>query len=108
MTILEALQSLNQYPISDNIVEKIGVERSLTTSLEYTATIFASSAFQLASADIYLYLAIAPNIVEQEVGITQAPTVRTQFRAMANAIYLEYSDDKYSGLSYGFKGENYG
>lgn len=107
MTTKEALLSLNAFPIPDNTILKIGVDRVLDTSIEYTLVISISEAYELASADLYMYLYGQPSIVEQEVGINQAISIKKGFFNMANAIYLKYDDLKYTGNSYGFVGENY-
>ncbi len=76
MTISEALVSLNSYPIPTNSIDKILIDRELIGDDDYTAVISISEAFQLASADTFLWLHDSPNIVEQEVGINSAIEIK--------------------------------
>lgn len=107
MTILEALTSLNSFPIPINAMEKACVDRGLTSSEDYTALIGISEAYELATADIYMWLYGQPSLVEQEVGINQLLEVKKGFLAFANRIYAKYNDDKFSGNTYGYIGENF-
>jgi len=107
MTILEALQAINTYPISDTYIEVICIDRDLTSTADYTKTIGSSEGYQLATADTYFYLANHPNIVEQDVGINNAPEIKKQLLGLANAIYKEYDDPKFTGFTYGFIGEDF-
>lgn len=108
MTTKEALISLNAFPIPDNAILKIGIDRALDTSVEYTLVISVSESYELATADLLMYLHGQPNIVEQEVGINQAAVIKKEFLSRANAIYAKYGDPKYNGKgTYGFVGEAY-
>lgn len=107
MTISEALISLNSYPIPANSIGKILIDRALEGDTEYTVVISTSQAFALASADTFMWLHDAPSIVEQEVGINQAIAIKEDLMDRANQIYGKYGDDKFTGKTYGFVGENY-
>ncbi len=107
MTISEALVSLNSFPIPDNSIEKILIDRELTGSTEYTVTISTSQAFRLASADTFMWLHDSPNLVEQEVGINQAVSIKQDLMEKANLIYGEFDDPKFTGKTFGFVGEDY-
>ena len=107
MTISEALLSINPFPIQDTTIERICIDRELDKDEDYTAIIGVSEAYELATADTYMYLAFQPSIVEQEVGINQAIAVKKRFFDLANAIYGRLDDDKFNGTDYGFVGEDY-
>lgn len=108
MTISESLISLNSFPIPASLIEKIGIERELTITDEYTLVISESQSYKLATADVYMWLYSQPSITEQEVGINQAIAIKKGLLDLANAIYKEYDDPKYSGKGrYGFVGENF-
>jgi len=107
MTISQALISLNSFPIPDLFIEKVGVERDLTITEDYTSAIAVSSAFELATADVYMWLSKQPSIVEQETGINQLGNIKDSFIDLANAIYAKYNDPKFTGRTYGFIGENF-
>lgn len=107
MTISQALISLNSYPIPDLFIEKVGIERGLIITDDYTLEISTTKEFELATADCYLWLSKQPSIVEQEVGINQLGSIKESFLDLANAIYAKYNDPKFSGRTYGFIGENW-
>jgi len=103
MTIAQALQSLNTYPVDALFIEKVGIDRGLDITADYVF----SEAYELATADIYMYLSTQPSISEQETSINNAISVKKAFADMANEIYGKYGDDKYTGIDYGFNGEDY-
>jgi len=107
MTVLESLLSVNIYPVPVNVIERICVDRTLTSSSTYTKELGASQAFRLAYADILKWLHDAPSIVEQEVGINNAISIQKDMLDEANGIYAEYDDPKFSGKIIGFIGENW-
>lgn len=107
MTILEALQAVNSYPISNTHIEVICLDRGLASTDEYTQVIGASQVYRLATADTYFYLANHPDLTEQEVSIKQAAEIKKQLLSLANKIYFEFDDPKYTGFTYGFIGEGY-
>jgi len=108
MTIYDALISLNSFPIPSSLIEKIGIERGLTVSGNYTLEVSQTQSYELATADVYFWLSKQPILKEQEVSISQEKEIKQQFLDDANAIYKKYSDKKYSGKgAYGFVGENF-
>lgn len=108
MTISEALISLNSFPIPSSLIEKIGVERVLTVSGNYTLAVSQTEAYKLATADVYMWLYGQPVLKEQEVSISQAAEIKQGFLDIANDIYKTYDDPKYTGKGvYGFIGENF-
>ena len=107
MIISEALASLNIYPIPVNTIDKICIDRALVSSEEYTITVVKTQAYELAEADTYRWLGIAPNVVEQAAGVNAAIAIKKEMLALANHIYGKYGDDKFDGEIYGFIGEDY-
>ena len=108
MTISQALISINNYPIPDLFVEKVGIERGLSVSDDYTLEVAGSEAFELATADVYMYLYTQlSSLSEQEVSFGQDAETKENFFSLANNIYSKYNDPKFSGIVYGFKGESY-
>ena len=92
MTVSEALLLLNVYPIPDLTIEKIGIDRELVITAEYSSEIGISQSFELASADTYMWLHDAPSIVEQEVGINSAIVIKQELKNRANLIYNKYRE----------------
>lgn len=107
MTIFEALKSLNTFPIQDNAIERICVNRGLISTELYDSAVAISQSFELAIADILMYLHDAPSIVEQEVGVNNAISIKREMMEAANKIYVKYNDSKLLGNVYGFIGENW-
>ncbi len=107
MTIKESLKSINIYPIPDNAILVICVDRELDSGVDYTKVIGESEAYQLAKADTSFYLGTSPNIVEQEVGINSAIAIKQRLLDEADRIYGIYDDPKFSGNTYGFIGDDY-
>ena len=107
MTVAQALKSINAFPIPDLFIQKVGVDRVLDTTVEYTVGISVSGPYELALADVYFYLYTQPSITEQEVGINNTQEIKKGFLAAANRIYEKYNDPKYSGEKYGFIGDKW-
>ena len=107
MTVLQAILSINIYPIPNNTVERFCIDRGLDKDDEYTKTIGSSQAYELATADTYHWLHGAPSIVEQESGVNNAIAIKENLLDMANKIYAKYDDPKFSGFTYGFVGEDW-
>jgi hypothetical protein len=107
MTIAEALKATSQYPIPANTIEKICVDRGLTSTDNYTQAVGESDSYRLAQADVYFFLGTSFNIVEQEVGINAAIAIKKKLCDEADSIYDELGDPKFSGNTYGYIGEDY-
>ena len=107
MTISEALISLNSFPIPALQIEKVGIDRGLTVTEDYNQTISTSQSYELATADIYMWLYGQPVLKEQEISISQAESIKKGFLDFANGIYKKYDDPKYTGDTYGFVGDSF-
>lgn len=105
MTILEALQSVTNYPVPVNAVEKACIDRALTSSTTYTLAIGQSQGFKLALADLYMWIVSAWNVSEQNISLSKNDI--DSFFSQANKIYADYDDPNFSGNVYGFIGENW-
>ena len=107
MTVSEALKSVNTYPISDLFIEKVCTDRELNLTDTYTKSIGGSQAYELATADVWFYLSKHPSIVEQEVGINNAISIKQDMLDKANQIYAKYDDPGFTGFTFGMIGENW-
>lgn len=106
MLISESLKTINSYPIPDLTIEKVGIDRGLTITDEYTAAVAVTQSYELATADVYMWLYAAPNVKEQEISFSSDD--RDKFFNLANLIYGKYGDAKYSGKGkFGFKGDKW-
>jgi hypothetical protein len=105
MTISEALKSINTYPILDNKVATICLIRGLDSSTVCTGAILTSESYELATADVLMWLATAPDMTEQEVSLSIKE--KQILLNQANVIYGKYGDPNFTGRKYGYKGEDY-
>ena len=105
LTILDALSGINAYPIPLHAFERVAEMRGLSLSSEFTASVGTSAEFHLAEADLYDWLAAAPdiNVGGQSYSLNDAQ--RELFKARAGqlrAAYGEAQEDK--RVKYGYKG----
>ena len=105
MNIGAALISATNYPIPANQIEKIAIGRGLTIGDTYNGTVAESEAYQLAEADVFLFMYSAVDIGEQEIRMSVGD--REDFLNKANMIYGLYDDPKFTGVRYGFIGDTY-
>ena len=90
MTILEAIQSNPVFSgLDTNSIETVLISRSVDGSAEYTAD--DTESVELASADLYMNMALVPSFSEGTLSITYDGKILKQ-RAMA--IYRKYDDPK--------------
>jgi hypothetical protein len=105
MTILESLSTLVAYPIPTLLLGRVCTKRALTETETYTITIEQSDAYQLAMADVYMWMFGAPDLKEQDISIT--PAERDNYLALANTIYGALDAVEFTGDVYGFVGEEF-
>ncbi|NLH55323.1 MAG: hypothetical protein GX467_00480 [Rikenellaceae bacterium] len=101
MKVGEAIQALTNYPIPKGTIDLVCAKRGLVS----TAEVSFNRSFNLAKADIYLWLSKAPNIREQEVTISFTEAERNALKRDANSIYDEYGEG--GGGKVGYVGENF-
>ena len=107
MTIAESLLAENSYPINDLVIEKICLIRELIPTDTFTKGVGDSQAYELAYADLLVWLHNAPSLVEQAVGVNNAIAIKQNMLTRANKIYAKYEDAGFSGFKYGMIGENW-
>lgn len=103
MTVAEAIQGLTTYPIPVNTITSVCISRGLDASIPFTIAIHNQPAYQLAKADVYVFLSVAPDLKEQEVSITNSD--KKHYKALADEIYGKYEEGG-SGV-YGYKGDDF-
>lgn len=106
-TILEALKGINAYPIPFRTLVETAEGRGLSLADEATAEVLAGKAFRLATADLLLWLSLAPNISQGGQSFSFSEDQRQQMRNRSDAIVEEVDPDagKVSGI-YGYKGSS--
>lgn len=107
MKVSELLQSVNAYPIPANIVMEAGVRYGLELEAEATKEIISSSGYKLAKADVYTYLAGAPNVTQNGISFSFSEDDKKYFLNVASSIRTEEGvEDETSGQKYGYMGED--
>lgn len=107
ITVLDALKQINGYPIPLATLETALVKRGLDSEAIATSQLFRSKEFRLAEADMYSWLADAPNVSQEGISYSFTETERKKFRERANKAYSELSPEDLAsaGTVYGYKGD---
>jgi len=106
-TVLESLQAVNAYPVPVRTIVEFGDSRGLTLSDTATKEVLHGEAFNLAKADVLLWLSHAPNISQGGQNYSFSDEQRVQLRNSAYALYREYGDENDCSIPkpvYGYKG----
>lgn len=105
--VSELLQSINAYPIPANVITEAGIRHNVDVESDVTPEIIKSSGYKLAKADIYAYLAGAPNVTQNGISFSFSEDQRTYFLSVASSIRSEEGvTDPTTGQGYGYVGED--
>ncbi len=105
MTTLEALKSVNAYPIPLRTIYEVAQRRGVVLDEECTFEIIRSNAYNLAYADLLMWLSFAPQISQGGQSYSFTDEQRLDFRDRANELYVEYDEeDKAPKARFGYKG----
>ena len=99
MTIVETLRTLSAYPIPRATLVAIAEARNLRADDEATS----SDALTLAKGDVYMWLAVAPDVSQGGQSFSFSDEQRKHFRQMAQSYYAEAGVARKSTI-YGWKG----
>lgn len=105
MTIREALLSVSAFPIPPITVEAIAVKRGLDLDSNMDRAGMVSADYRLATADLYFWLFLAPNVAQGGQSYSYADKER--FRKLALAIYKELGTEEEADAckgNYGYMG----
>lgn len=105
-TVLEALKGVNAYPIPLRTLVETAEGRGVSLTDEATQEAMKGKAFNLAVADLLLWLSLAPNVTQGGQSYSFTDEQRTQFRNRANALFEEFGEDEAGTPKpiYGYKG----
>ena len=104
-TILESLKGVNAYPIPLRTLVETAEFRGLTLGDDATQDVLKGKAYNLATADLLLWLSLAPNITQGGQSYSFTDEQRQQFRNRANGLYDECGEEDASLQPiYGYKG----
>lgn len=85
MTVLQALRMSVGYPLDEKALQRIVVDRSLEPDAPYTGP---TREFILARADVYMALAVSPDVAMDGFSLTVAD--RNLLTTLAESIYRRY------------------
>lgn len=104
-TTLDALKSINAYPIPLRTLMEVAERRNLSVTAEATQEVLQSKTLRLVKADLLLWLSIAPDISQGGQSFSFTDEQRKDFKRQAQGIYdtLEPSQNARC-VTYGYKG----
>lgn len=104
-TVQESLKGVNAYPVPLRTLVEIAEARGLSLTADATKEVLGGEAYNLAVADLLLWLSLAPNISQGGQSYSFSEDQRTQLRNQAKALYSKYGDDGAASKPiYGYKG----
>ncbi len=103
MTTLEALKSVNSYPIPQRTLKEVAQRRSVALDNDCTIAVIQSREYNLAIADLLMWLSFAPQVTQGGQSYSFTDEQRLQFRNRADGLYEEYGEDA-PKARYGYKG----
>lgn len=106
MTILESLRSLSGYPIPTITIEDIADSVGLHYLNELTPELRNSAEFKRAKANVYLWLASAPNVSQNGISYNFTEDERKRFKTNAENILKEIDNSNLLVNNFGYKGED--
>jgi len=105
-TILETLQGVSAYPVPLRTLDGVATDRGLTLTAETTQEVLRGQAYNLALADLLLWLSYAPDIAQGGQSYSFSDEQRTQFRIRARGLYKEFGEGSVATRPiYGYKGD---
>lgn len=104
MTTLDALKGINSYPIPLRTLNEVAERRGL--DLDETATIemIQSRGYNLAYADLLMWLSFAPQVTQGGQSYSFTDDQRMRMRNRASDIYEDYEESNTGKGRYGYKG----
>lgn len=104
MTTLEALKGINSYPIPQRTLEEVATRRGLTLTSEASVEVMRSKEYNLAYADLLLWLSFAPQVTQGGQSYNFTDEQRLQFRNRASELFEEFEGESARKPRYGYKG----
>lgn len=103
--ILEALKGINAYPVPLRTLVEVTEGRGLNLQDEATIAVLRGKAYKLATADLLLWLSLAPNISQGGQSYSFSEEQRTQLRKRADTLYGDCEDEaNLSKPKFGYQG----
>lgn len=102
-TIAQGLKGVNAYPVHPDVLETTCIRRGLRMSDPLTAQVMQGKAYNLAIADLYMWIADAPDVSQGGQSFTLSDTERKALRNKAATLYTEHHEG--AATVYGYKGD---
>lgn len=103
MTIGKALSAINAYPIPAEAIEAICAVRGIEPANDATSAILTGKEYNLARADVLMWLSKAPNISQGGQNYSFNEYERRNLANEASAIIDDLNEDA-AKVKYGYKG----
>lgn len=104
-TIKDCLTAISMFPIPSGTINEVALRRELDLFLDATEIVAQSRSYNLARADLYIWLSLAPTLSQGGQSYSLSEEQRLQFRSRAKAIYEEFGEnDGTSRPTFGYKG----
>ena len=105
--VIESLKGLNAYPVPLRTLVDTAGKRGLNLDTEATAEVLKSREYNLAKADLLLWLSFAPDISQGGQNYSFTDEQRREFRNGAYSLYDDFGASDKAGTPkpiYGYKG----
>ena len=104
--VIDTLKGINAYPVPLRTLVETAEKRGLDLDGEATAEVLKGKAYNLARADLFLWLSFAPDISQGGQSFSFTDEQRTRLRNQAKALYAEIEPDGSASQKpiYGYKG----
>lgn len=103
--IVDILRSLNPYPAPIPTLVRIAMRHGLDADADIDASVMRTKAFNLAKADYYEWLSLAPNVSQGGQTYSFNEDQRDRLAQMARNLRDAYDDDDDGNKPiYGYKG----
>lgn len=106
MTILQALRSVNAYPLTDEQLEIAAISAGLDPNSDALGAM-AKKEYTHAKANVYSLLAEAPNISQGGITFSFTSDEKKQFRQVACRLYNAIGVDVPQASKWGYQGEDF-
>lgn len=105
-TLLDSLKAVSAYPVPMRTLDDVATLRGVPLACEATIEELQRREFNLAKADLLLWLAFAPNVSQGGQSYAFSEEQRKQLKNEAYAIYDKFGEDETEKpkLVYGYKG----
>ena len=103
-TYFDKLKGLNAYPIPLRALQEIADRYGIVLTDEVTQEEAHGKTYNLAVAEVLLWLSLAPNVTQGGQSYSFPDEQRTQLRNRANQLFNEYGAEDAPKPVFGYKG----